>query len=158
MPNDDSESAQKTETTSSSAIQQQKDDAWFKAVQLLAGSAAWLAASSGIIIANRWIMLELQVGSESKPHMPVAFDMCVQFNFGNGFRNRVLSDAMHHVVDQTPHSVLHSIMQWPYPIAVAAMGMAVSGFFGFIWCDILKMVPPVAGMNSQFYFFKARNG
>ena len=46
------------------------------------------------------------------------------------------------------------LLQWPYPIAVAAMGMAVSGIFGYIFCDILKMVPPVVGMDMQFYFFR----
>ena len=41
-------------------------------------------------------------------------------------------------------------MQWPYPMAVAAMGMGVSGFFGFIYCDLLKMVAPV-DMDANFY-------
>ncbi len=72
---------------------------WFDGLQLVLASAAWLIASSGIIIANRWIMVE---------------------------------------------------MKWPYPMAVAAMGMAVSGLFGFIVCDVLQMVPPV-DMDMRFY-------
>lgn len=72
---------------------------WLETLRLLFFSAAWLAASSGIIIANRYIMVELA---------------------------------------------------WPYPMAVAAMGMAVSGLFGFIVCDVLKMVP-AADINGSFY-------
>jgi hypothetical protein len=62
-------------------------------------SIAWLSASSGIVIANRWIMVELK---------------------------------------------------WPYPMTVAAMGMAVSGLFSFIIIDVLRMVPNV-DMTYQFY-------
>ena len=50
----------------------------------------------------------------------------------------------------TPSLPPSSSMQWPYPMAVAAMGMGVSGFFGFIYCDILKMVAPV-DMDANFY-------
>mmetsp|Transcript_38916 Transcript_38916/g.86567 ORF Transcript_38916/g.86567 Transcript_38916/m.86567 type:complete len:345 (+) Transcript_38916:147-1181(+) len=72
---------------------------WIEGLKLALACGAWLAASSGIIIANRWIMVELK---------------------------------------------------WPYPMAVAAMGMAVSGLFGYVVCDILKAVPAV-DIDHKFY-------
>lgn len=72
---------------------------WLEAARLLGLSAMWLASSSGVILANRYIMVELH---------------------------------------------------WPYAFAVSAMGMAVSGLFGFIVCDVLKMVPS-ADIDLQFY-------
>eukprot|EP00798_Chlamydomonas_sp_ICE-L_P006458 gene6458-3091_t len=44
--------------------------------------------------------------------------------------------------------------QFPYPMAVASMGMAVSGIAGFIVCDILRLVPPVKEMSVETYLWR----
>eukprot|EP00798_Chlamydomonas_sp_ICE-L_P019399 gene19399-26052_t len=41
---------------------------------------------------------------------------------------------------------------FPYPMAVASMGMAVSGIAGIIACDVLKLAPPVTDLSPKYYF------
>ena len=45
---------------------------------------------------------------------------------------------------------IYNYLQWPYPMAVAAMGMVVCWIFGYIYCDLLKMTEPV-DIDMTFY-------
>ncbi|GFR50579.1 hypothetical protein Agub_g12853 [Astrephomene gubernaculifera] len=39
-----------------------------------------------------------------------------------------------------------------YPMAVAAMGMGFASIATFFYCDVLKQIPPAAGVDSAFYW------
>ncbi|GLC43580.1 hypothetical protein PLESTB_000396100 [Pleodorina starrii] len=39
-----------------------------------------------------------------------------------------------------------------YPMAVAAMGMGFASVATFLYCDVLKRVPPTVGIDAKFYW------
>ncbi|KXZ48371.1 hypothetical protein GPECTOR_28g778 [Gonium pectorale] len=43
-------------------------------------------------------------------------------------------------------------LKFKYPMAVAAMGMGFASIACFIWCDVLKMVPPALAVDTKFYW------
>lgn len=42
-------------------------------------------------------------------------------------------------------------LNFHYPMAVAAMGMGFASVATFVYCDLLKRVPPVIGIDTKFY-------
>ncbi len=43
-------------------------------------------------------------------------------------------------------------LHFKYPMAVGAMGMGFASVATYVYCDVLRAVPPAAGVDTAFYW------
>lgn len=92
----------------------------------------WLMASSTIILVNRIIM--------------VRAGLCVG---GWVILGSMVSDVP---LVRLPASHTRQVdLDFSYPMAVAAMGMGFASCATWLWCDMLKKVPPPEGVTARFF-------